>query len=453
MASDVRRNFQSQTTPVSTPTPRIDDAMHTLNEALDDLGKLRIRTDACKVDLNLSSAEAKACIDAFMSLISNMVVPDVFAIPLDIELLRVIPDIAKSPYVNIDPGMYLMYYNALYYGLHQIRGAGDPVAQGMYLKVLEAVPAWLDEPGLTDLDGHTAALISWTAITNHDYQLAWKFHCKACQYIKMRRIDQLDVIPAKSFDEEDKRDTWRYLYWQVLATDILFRLFYGKPTVVSGSARDEVSSMAFLFFLTSELLTHPQVRWTPKKIKAPSIFRQGNMQPSANQVLISVAWIRYTLLTAEIINVVDNASSTDHLEVEQKVNNFCVQLEDLMVEWNLETLMRTESTPTGIRYLIADHVMNIYAIIIGMQRLIRPTGPSSKPVKEIALRAARNVVQITLAFSVNPSFKEASQQGCIQYVRLNDLLPYTDGSQFHKFLSLLRCLFTVRTYSRMRRSE
>jgi hypothetical protein len=232
MVSDVRRNLQSQETPISTPTPRIDDAMLSLNDALDDLGKLRIRTDARGIDSDLSSKEVRASIDAFVELMGNMVVPGIFAVAIDVDLLRVVPDIIKSSYVKVDPGVYVMYYNALYYGLHQIRGPGDALAQSMYLKVLEAVPAWLDASANTDLDGHTAALTAWTAIVNNDYQLSWKFHCKSCHYIKIRGIDTLDVIPAKTFEEEDKRDSLRYLYWHILSIDALYRLIYGKPTVV-----------------------------------------------------------------------------------------------------------------------------------------------------------------------------------------------------------------------------
>lgn len=232
MASDVRRNFQSQETPISTPTPRIDDAMLSLNEALEDLGRFRIRIDARDADLDLSPEEIRASIDAFAELMSNLVVPETFTAIFDIDLLRVLPDIIKSSYVKVDPGVYVMYYNALYYGLHQIRGPGDTVAQSMYLKVLEAVPAWLDSSANTDMDGRTAALTAWTAIVNNDHQLSWKFHCKACHYIKAREIDILDVIPAKTFEEEDKRNGQRFLYWHILSIDALYRLIYGKPTVV-----------------------------------------------------------------------------------------------------------------------------------------------------------------------------------------------------------------------------
>lgn len=233
MASDVRRNFQNQSTPITTPTPRIDHAISSLNEALDDLGRLRIRDDARNVGLNLTIAEKKECIESFIRMVSSLVVPDVIAVPFDIKLLRSLPDIIDSPYINIDPGMHVIYYNALWYGINDIRGQGDPVAHTIYLKVLEAVPAWLEHPAESDLDGHTAEMTAWTAITNHDYQLSWKFHCKSCQYIRSKKIDQIDAYPARTQEEEAQRDHLRYLYWQVLSTDVLFVLFYGKPTVVS----------------------------------------------------------------------------------------------------------------------------------------------------------------------------------------------------------------------------
>jgi hypothetical protein len=233
LASDTRHNFQNRATPVSTPTLQIDDAMLSLNDAIEDLGKLRIRTNACSVDLKLTPEEARECIESFVEVLEHMVVPDVFASSIDLELLRLLPDIIDSPYVNVDPGMYVMYYNALYYGLNDLRGPGDPVAQAMYLKLLEAVPAWLDTPADTELDGHTAALTAWTATNNHDYQLSWKFHLKSCHYVKTKRVDQVDVVPARTFEEEDKKEKSRYLYWHVLSTDQLFRIFYGKPSVVS----------------------------------------------------------------------------------------------------------------------------------------------------------------------------------------------------------------------------
>ncbi|CAO2650629.1 Nn.00g019210.m01.CDS01 [Neocucurbitaria sp. VM-36] len=372
LATDTRRNFQNQTTPVSTPTPRIDNAMLSLNEALDDLGNLRVRADMFDADFSLSPKEAKECIDAFVSLMSTMVVPDIFTASLDIKLFYALPDIVDSPYINIDPGVRVMYYNALYYGLQQTRGPGGPLVQSAYMKVLEAVPAWLEASTETAMDGHTAALTAWTAINNQDYQLSWKFHCKSCHFMKLKGIDQLDVIPAKTFEEESGRDALRFLYWHILSTDTLFRTFYGKPTVV---------------------------RWSPKKVRPPALFHVSNMHPSAHQVTVTVVWVRYTLMTAEMINFIDNNSSHDRNEiVAQRVDEFCLQLEALMVEFNLEPLMHANDTTNSFRCLLADHIMNIYAIIIGIKRLVKRT-VQGRHVDAVAVRAARKVVSIILGFN------------------------------------------------------
>ncbi|KFZ10142.1 hypothetical protein V501_05327 [Pseudogymnoascus sp. VKM F-4519 (FW-2642)] len=407
MVSDVRRNLQSQETPISTPTPRIDDAMLSLNEALDDLGKLRIRTDAREVDSNLTSKEVRASIDAFVELMGNMVVPGIFAVVIDADLLRVLPDIIKSSYVKVDPGVYVMYYNALYYGLHQIRGPGDALAQSMYLKVLEAVPAWLDASANTDLDGHTAALTAWTAIVNNDYQLSWKFHCKSCHYIKIRGIDTLDVIPAKTFEEEDKRDSLRYLYWHILSIDALYRLIYGKPTVV---------------------------RWAPHKIRPPAILSTENMHPSVSRVMVSVVWIRYTQMTAEMLNEIDNNFSRERDGgIQKQVDDFCIQLENLMAEWKMESIMRDNDMPQTLRYLIADHVMNIYAIIIGIKRLIK-LAPNTNPVDDITLRAARKVAQITIDFTIDPVPADTAQSVYFYFITF-----YPFCAVFSLYENILAC--------------
>jgi hypothetical protein len=209
--------------------------MTALSDALEDLGKLRLRADLThpKVSLAIEPEEAKQCIEAFIGMMNTLVVPDIFTTVLDIDLLRSLTGIIDSTYITVDPGVHVMYYTALHYGLNQIRGPGHALTQAAYLKALEHVPAWLDSPTDTDMDGYTAAMSAWVAINNLDYQLSWKLHCKACHWLKSRGVDNLDITPARTVEEEEKRESIRYLYWQVLSTDCLFRLFYGKPTLVS----------------------------------------------------------------------------------------------------------------------------------------------------------------------------------------------------------------------------
>jgi hypothetical protein len=366
----------------------IDDAMLSLNDALDELGKLRIRTNASKVDLKLTRDEARACIDSFIEIMGDMVVPDIFTTTIDFDLLKMLPDIINSPYVNIEPGMYVLYFNALYYGLTQLRGLGDPVAQGMYLKILEAVPAWLESPGDTELDGHTAALMAWTATSNHDYQLSWKFHCKSCHYVKTKKLDSIDLVPARTWDEEERKESARYLYWHVLSTDTLFRLFYGKPTVV---------------------------RWVPRRVRPPHVLRTENLHPPASSVVISVVWIRYTLLTAEIINEIDDCKNIEQDEsIQQKVEEYSTRMQEVIEDWKLESIMR-EGENNDLKYLVADHVMTMYAIIIGVRRLVRrPRSPKS--VDTVSLNAARKVAEFVLDFSVDSAPPGEAQAVCIHFI-------------------------------------
>lgn len=239
MASDTKKQFQSQATPISTPTPQIDTDMSALNDALEDLGKLRLRQDLTHptTSLTITAEEARQCIEAFIVMMNTLVVPDIFSLALDIELLRSLPNIIGSPYINVDAGVHVMYYSAIHYGLSQIHGPGHAYTKAAYLKALEHVPAWLEMPTETDMDGYTAAMAAWVAINNLDYQLSWKFHCKACHWVKSRGVDKLDATPAMTAEEERKRESIRYLFYHILSTDCLFRLFYNKPTIVSSAFR------------------------------------------------------------------------------------------------------------------------------------------------------------------------------------------------------------------------
>ncbi|CAI6336235.1 unnamed protein product [Periconia digitata] len=381
MATDAQRNFQTQLIPDS-PLAGIDDAMLSLNEALKDLGKLRIRNNVGNqyASLNLSAAEATECIDAFLDLARNMVLPDFDHTYMSMDLLRALPVVIDSPFVNIDPVVNVMYYNAIYYGIQEIYGSNDQRVQAAYFKVLEAVPAWLEAPPESPLNGFTAALTTWTTLTNHDYQLAWKFHCKACQHIKLGKVDSIDAIPAKTFKDESDRNDGRFLYWHILCTDLTFRLFFGKPTVV---------------------------RWVPDKIRPPSIFNPDRMHPTAGFAMILVVWVRYTLITAEAVNYVDSIATDDrNATFYQTVDEYCMKIEHLMKDWRMEAEMKAITTPQRHRAIMADHYMNAYAMIVGIRRLARPPTQNNR-VDDVTLRAARNVVGLTLELSNHQSPEDA----------------------------------------------
>jgi hypothetical protein len=220
-------------------------------------------------------------------------------------------------------------YNALFYGLQLTDGPGGSRTTKAYMKMLESVPAWLESTSDTYMDIHTAALSAWTAMTAHDYQLAWNFHCKACQHVKSIGLDRLDILPAKSFNEETERDIGRYTYWYMLSIDTFFRLFYGKPTVL---------------------------RYSPNAVRPPLLFRPDNMHPSALHVTISVVWVRYTLLTVDAISYIDSQPAHGQNSCVQNADDACTQMEDLISEWRLEESMNGKETADDVRCLLADHI-------------------------------------------------------------------------------------------------
>lgn len=85
------------------------------------------------------------------------------------------PNIADSPFVSIDPGMRVVYYTGLYFGLHCHEGTTDQKqAQAAYFKSLEAVPDWLNSAKGTIMDAQIACLavrIFSQALSGHQFDI------------------------------------------------------------------------------------------------------------------------------------------------------------------------------------------------------------------------------------------------------------------------------------------
>jgi hypothetical protein len=183
----------------------------------------------------------------------------------------------------------------------------------------------------------------------------------------MKSIDKLDLHMAKTHEEEELRQGLRYLYWFVIQTDIMFRLFFGKPAAL---------------------------RWTSERdVKLPPLF-MGNVNVHAPQVIIYVISIKYTVLSAQVFNLLDSKPAKERdEEVHRKIDEYCEQLEELITEWDLGPLTKSSEQP-----VYADYLMNIYASVIAAKRLTR-SSTSSRTIDAITLRAARKVIKTLLRYT------------------------------------------------------
>jgi hypothetical protein len=104
-------------------------------------------------------------------------------------------------------------------------------------------------------------------------------------------------------------------------------------------------------------------------------------------------------MTAEIINTIDKyrASTDSTINLGQLVDHYCSQMDELVVEWNLETYVYSKK-PHIARWLASDHIMNIYSMIIGVRRLAKPLETRSA-IDSVTLRAARKVVSVIIDFA------------------------------------------------------
>jgi hypothetical protein len=95
----------------------------------------------------------------FVGMIELLHIPNIFSFCAGFEVIHIMPDVVDSSYVNVDPCIRVLYYQALYYGLYKLHGPGNKLAQAAYYKVLESVPVWLAGATGTVLDVCNAILV------------------------------------------------------------------------------------------------------------------------------------------------------------------------------------------------------------------------------------------------------------------------------------------------------
>jgi hypothetical protein len=143
------------------------------------------------------------------------------------------------------------------------------------------------------------------------------------------------------------------------------------------------------------------------------LYTRHTLTSHQHIVMMLVVWVRYTFMTAEIINEIDASTpEKPDKDIHRKVDEYCTNLVAMVEEFKLESTMKDDASET-LRYLVADHVMTIYSFIIGIRRLLRKPG-SQNQVDSVAVAAARKVVQFTIDFAIDSAPAKEAQSLCIQ---------------------------------------
>ena len=97
-----------------------------------------------------------------------------------------------------------------------------------------------------------------------------------------------------------------------------------------------------------------------------------------------------------------------------KVEDCCKKMEALVSDWRMEAVLVDTTIRLPLRCLVADHVMNIYANIVGLKRLANRIG-NVTVVDEMTVRAARKVVGTLLEFDQEGGIADRSKPDPVDY--------------------------------------
>ncbi|KAL2859175.1 hypothetical protein BJX68DRAFT_252221 [Aspergillus pseudodeflectus] len=353
----------------------VSNAINRLDTALVRLAAPSARPESSSMDaakVNLSASEISRYLDTFIdSIACYLTICDSFRTVVDWEFLRAMPHIIHSRYAQVDPAMRIVYYNAIQ--LAQSMGTESEVrlATRTYYKCLQLVPAWLESAKGSPLDLFAANLTAWAAVNSFDYHLAWQFHREACRFGDMLGVHDVDS-PGSGSREENEKENLRQLHWTLVETDFLFRLWYEKPSAL---------------------------KCPPMQVRFPSQISPPAEQPKRARCIIMIVWARAMFILSEFFDTTKGLASEMTDEVENKIDLFCKQIEELLDEWELLSMARSPKTGPMESWIFADSVIAFYSFIIFMRRRACSNDQIAHPQ---AIKAARTVIQVILEWSDKP---------------------------------------------------
>ncbi|RAH69715.1 fungal specific transcription factor domain-containing protein [Aspergillus aculeatinus CBS 121060] len=376
MVSGAKDNIEHLTSNASSSWTRstVDNAITRLDTALVNLAAPSPRPDHNVTDEprnHLPVSDLKRFIDVFLEVIlPNLSIFDSFATLVDSEFLRSMPHVIGSPYAIIEPVMQVLYFNAIYFGQTAGTGAEQRAAAKTYYRGLQVVPKWLASAQGSHLDLIAASLTAWMGINNFDYHLSWQFHREACRFGDRLGIHEVDSLPLGTAQEEIEKDVKRRMHWYLVEMDLLFRTWYDKPTAL---------------------------RCPVGQVRLPAEISPQTKQPKPHNCILFLVRARTLFIMANFFVQFEASRASDHLST--TANTCCMELEELVNDWDLLSLARSPNLGWVKSWLVLETVIALHLFIIFMRRKV---SSAEQIVHPQAVRSARLIIGIILEKSESP---------------------------------------------------
>ncbi|KAI9375565.1 hypothetical protein BJX61DRAFT_118412 [Aspergillus egyptiacus] len=289
---------------------------------------------------------------------------------LDEHILKALPRIFASPYVQVDPAMKVVYYCAVFFG----QCCGTPIEQSTipqtYYKCMVMSRDWLKSATGTEMDLLAAMMTSWLAINNFDYQLSWSFHREACRFASIMGLHLVDNSVRSGRTDEEKKEEKRRIYWYLAQTDLMFRMWYDKPPALEGPLLD---------------------------VRPPSVIRPTHMtQLSARETVLQTVWTRVTVILFEYFDSIGADETVQSDREKDTIGRCCAQIENLLADWDLLSVVKSMASDDLIAWLHAETVIALNSFIVYMRRKGSMTTNNVHPQ---AVEASRVIISIIIEFS------------------------------------------------------
>ncbi|KAJ5184405.1 hypothetical protein N7472_009245, partial [Penicillium cf. griseofulvum] len=313
-----------------------------------------------------------------------------FKIPLEKSFLTSIPDLLEIPHVQLDCTSQIIYYTLLFQGI-LIRQEALPrrgaLVHIIYQKCVSLSEDWLKNIKDTPADFFAALSLMSLSLECCNIDLSWKALAQTCRISKALGFFSVDETPSEGDNQlstepeslprqaEVERNRKRFEFWHILRTDCLFRMCYGKPTLI------------------------PAGSW---KVDFPDPTITGVDDESSRFIQIHfIASMRLTLIVMKYLDWVDRGKDPDPVSHDATIDRFIDEVQLILSDWDAEGLLQMATNHLDVWFCV-DVLFSTYKMLIILYQSKKCNQSHILPSQAVEIsRKSVKIFQSLLASSAN----------------------------------------------------
>ncbi|KAJ5082178.1 hypothetical protein N7532_011221 [Penicillium argentinense] len=294
-----------------------------------------------------------------------------FKIPIEKDFVLSIPDLMEIPHVQLDTTSQIIYNSILLQQtiLNPVPRTGrGGIIRRLYKNCENLSQGWILKRTPADL--FAAIVMVSMALESCNSELAWKMLDRALKVARSLGYFSVDGSPEQINGEaiptpnptttetetEVDRNRKRFEFWHLLRTDCLFRLSFGKPTLI------------------------PPGSW---KVNFPDPTITGVDDEASHFIQIHfLASMRLAIIVMKYLDWIDSEPNPDPSSYDAIIDSYIGEVESIMSDWDIEKLLAMAKTHVDTWFCV-DMIFSSYKMLIilyqskkcnqGSHQLPRPT--------------------------------------------------------------------------------